>query len=297
MNVTRRGFTRMMSGIVAGAVAAFPGLSRPAFGARDPLQSRLTEIEQRLSARLGVAIIDTRTGAEWTHKADERFPMCSTFKVVAVGALLWRVDKGYEELGRRIPLDGSAIVAHSPVTEARVGTDISFAEVCEAALIHSDNTAANMIIDALRGVSGVTQFARSIGDPMTRLDRWATDLNEAVPGDPRDTTTPAAMARTLRALVLGDVLSSQSRELLAKWLVANRTGDARLRAGLPADWRIGDKTGSGGYGTTNDIAVIWPPERGPVIASIYLTETDAPLSDRNAAIAEIGRTLQEALAV
>src|SRR5262249_27402735 len=148
-------------------------------------------------------------------------------------------------------------------------------ELCEAAITLSDNTAGNMILKSIGGPPGFTDFVRSLGDAVTRLDRWETELNEAQPGDPRDTTTPQAMAGNLQSLVLDDALSSASRDRLTAWLVANKTGDAKLRAGLPKEWRIGDKTGAGNFGTMNDVAVIWPPGRGPVIVSIYMTQTTA----------------------
>ena len=159
----------------------------------------------------------------------------------------------------------------------------------------SDNTAANLILKALGGPPAVTRFARSLGDPVTQLDRWETDLNEATPGDPRDTTTPDAMAANLHALAVDGGLSQRSRGRLNAWLVANKSGDARLRAGLPKDWRIGDKTGSGDHGTTSDVAVIWPPRRKPLIVGVYMTETEASFDDRNAAVAGIGRAVATAL--
>ena len=153
----------------------------------------------------------------------------------------------------------------------------------------SDNTAGNLLLDSFGGPAGLTGYLRSLGDLVTRLDRWETALNEAVPGDPRDTTTPLAMLETLRKLLLGDALSSASREQLIAWLIANKTGDKRLRAGVPAGWRVGDKTGSGERNTANDVAVIWPPGRPPIIAAAYYTQSRASDDERNAVIAEIGR--------
>ena len=172
---------------------------------------------------------------------------------------------------------------------------MTLGELCEAAMTQSDNTTANLILKALGGPPAVTRFARSLGDPVTQLDRWETDLNEATPGDPRDTTTPDAMAANLHALAVDGGLSQRSRGRLNAWLVANKTGDARLRAGLPKDWRIGDKTGSGDHGTAKDVAVMWPPRRGPLVASVYITETKAFFDECNAAIAEVGRAVRTAL--
>ena len=170
---------------------------------------------------------------------------------------------------------------------------MTLAELCEAAMTRSDNTAGNLILRSLGGPAFATAFARSLGDKMTRLDRWETDLNEATPGDPRDTTTPSAMAPLLRKLLLEKQLSRKSREQLIAWLVANTTGDARLRAGLPSDRRIADKTGTGERGTANDIAAIWPPQRKPFVVSVFVTDTKASLAVRNAKIASIGREVTQ----
>jgi beta-lactamase class A len=261
------------------------------------LKQDIIRLEAVLNARLGVTVLDTATGQRISHRGSERFPMCSTFKVLAGAAVLKRVDAGQEDLSRRIRFAASEVVTYSPVTKERVGGDgMTLAELCEAAITQSDNTAGNMILKTLGGPSALTTFARSLGDTVTRLDRWETELNEATPGDPRDTTTPDAMTANLHALVVQDRLSPRARDQLAQWLVSNKTGDAKLRAGLPKDWRIGDKTGGGDHGTMNDVAVIWPPERSPLIVSVYITETKTSFDDRNAAIAELGRSIKAALA-
>lgn len=295
---TRRGLSAAVgSAFTGGAIAARPGAARAAAGTGGGLAGMPGELERRLGgARVGVAVLDTQTGRRWAHRPDERFPMCSTFKVLACAAVLARVDAGRENLDRRVRFAAGDVVAHSPVTESRAGGGgMALAEICEAAMTRSDNTAGNVILESLGGPSAVTDFARSLDDPATRLDRVETALNEAAPGDPRDTTTPGAMAADLRALVAGDVLSRRSRDRLAAWLVSNKTGGAKLRAGLPGGWRVGDKTGGGGHGTTNDVAVVWPPGRGPLVVAVYITETAASPGDRDAAIAEIGRALPAAL--
>ncbi|WP_425501035.1 class A beta-lactamase [Skermanella pratensis] len=286
----------MVGSLLAGGAVVRPGIAFAAPGSGEDLAGKLTEVERRLGARFGADILDTESGRRWAHRAEERFPLCSTFKAIACGAVLAKVDAGREDLERRIRFEAGDVVTYSPVTQDRVGGDgMTLAEICEAAMTRSDNTAGNIILDSLGGPAGVTEFARSLGDTVTRLDRWETDLNEATPGDPRDTTSPAAMVANLESLVLGDTLSRPSRDRLTAWLVSNKTGDAKLRAGLPKDWRIGDKTGGGDHGTMNDVAVIWPPGRKPVIVSIYMTETKASFDDRNAAIAEIGRALRTTL--
>ena len=263
----------------------------------DVLMDTVKRVEDRLDARVGIAIYDEQTGKNWQYHADDRFPMTSTFKALACAGVLARVDAGEEDLDRVIMVRQSDLVTYSPVTEKRVGDPgMKLSEMCEAALSVSDNTAANAVLDSLDGPQGFTRFMRSIGDEVTRLDRRETGLNEAVPGDPRDTTTPNAIAAGLRKLVLGDVLTPASRQRLTDWLIGNKVGDALLRAGVPKDWRVADKTGGGGHGSRSIVAVMWPPHRKPVIAAIYITETDASFDARNAAIAEIGGALKAALA-
>ena len=171
---------------------------------------------------------------------------------------------------------------------------MTLAELCAAALNYSDNTAGNLLLASLGGPRALTAYARSIGDPITRLDRIEPYLGEAVPGDPRDTTTPAAMLQNLRILLFGDALSAGSKDQLTAWLIGNRTGDARLRAGLPPGWRRGDKTGSGQRGSTNDVGVIWPPQGAPILVTVYLTETTAASEARNAMLADVGRAIVSA---
>jgi beta-lactamase class A len=216
--------------------------------------------------------------------------MCSTFKFLAAAAVLERQQKHKESLQLSVIFGASDVVANSPITQARTGgAGMTLAELCEAAITMSDNTAGNLLLARIGGPPGLTAFARRLGDPTTRLDRIEPALNEARPGDPRDTTTPAAMLGNMHTLLIGgDVLTSASQSLLGAWLAATRTGDARIRARLPQDWRVGDKTGSGNHGSTNDIAILWPPGRGPILACIYLTESSAPDSVRNAALAAVG---------
>lgn len=262
-------------------------------GVSEKLTALARRREGEVRGRLGVAIIDAAGETIWGWRANERFPMSSTFKAPACAAVLHRVDGGRENLERRVVIAQDDLVTYSPVTGKRVGGDMSLSDICAAAMTLSDNTAGNIILRGLGGPEGLTAFARSLGDTETRLDRWETILNEATPGDPRDTTTPAAMARTLRRLALGDALSAPSRERLVGWMLANLTGDTKLRAGVPADWRVADKTGGGGHGTNNDIAILWPPGRPPLVIAVYLTGTDAPREERDAVIADIGRVLAD----
>jgi beta-lactamase class A len=255
---------------------------------------RLVEIEDRQGGRLGVFARDTGTGATIEPRADERFPMCSTFKLLAAAAALKRVDKGAERLDRTIAFGPSDLLDYAPIAKAHVAEGaMTLADLCAAAIDWSDNTAANLVLQSIGGPLGFTAFARSLGDNVTRLDRNEPSLNEATPGDPRDTTSPRAMAEDMHKVLLGDALSDASRRQLQTWLIGDKVGDKRLRAGLPPSWRIGDKTGSGERGSTNTIAIIWPPEHAPLIATVYYTESSAPMDARNAIHKEIGSLIAE----
>jgi beta-lactamase class A len=262
---------------------------------RDPRALALLELEQRSGGRLGVAVLDTTSGERFGHRAAERFPLCSTFKLLAVAAVLERVDRGKERLDRRIAYTQADLLEYAPVTRARLAEgSLSVAELCEAALGVSDNTAANLLLTSFGGPAALTAYARSLGDPLTRLDRNEPMLNEARPGDVRDTTTPSAMIGDLQALLLGAKLSKRSRKQLASWLVTSKTGLERLRAGVPPGWRVGDKTGSGNAGTTNDVAIVWPPGKKPVLIAAYLTESPASAELRNQVLADVGRLATQA---
>jgi beta-lactamase class A len=192
-------------------------------------------------------------------------------------------------LQQRIRYRQSELVNYSPITQKHVADGMTVAGLCAAALQYSDNTAANLLIRMAGGPQAVTAFARSIGDGEFRLDRWETELNTAIPGDVRDTSTPGAMGRSLQRLVLGDALASPQREQLRDWLYGNTTGAARIKAGIPADWKIGDKTGSGDYGTANDIAVVWPPGSAPVVVAIYTTQARQDAKPRDDVISSAAK--------
>ncbi len=254
------------------------------------LTRAIAALESKNGGRLGVAVLDTARPHLIAHRGDERFPLCSTFKFLAAALILARVDRRQESLSRRIVYSRDILVAHSPVTEKHTGDDgLTLGEICAAAMTLSDNTAANLMLDSFGGPAAVTAYLRSLGDTVTRLDRREPYLNEAKPGDPRDTTSPDAMLEVLRKTVLGDALTQSSREQLIAWLVANKTGDRRLRAGLPTGWRIGDKTGSGGNNATNDIGVIWPPTRTPIIVTAYYIGSPASADERDAVLADVGK--------
>jgi beta-lactamase class A len=252
----------------------------------------MAQLEAKSGGRLGVAVIDSKDGALSQHRGEELFPMCSTFKVLASAAVLKSAGADLAGLQRRLRFEKSDLVEYSPVTGEHTGGDgMTLAELCEAAITRSDNTAGNQLLKNIGGPEGLTSFARSLGDEVTRLDRIETELNEANPGDVRDTTSPNAMAANLRKLLLGDALLPAARDQLAAWMAANKTGDTRLRAGLPQNWRVGDKTGTGRHGTNNDVAVVSPPGRPPLIVAAYLTGASLDMTGQNEIIASIGRAL------
>lgn len=284
----RRDFGALAAAALLSGFAARAGARPSANLGRSPW----TAIERAAGGRLGVAVLDTATGRLEGHRLDERFPMCSTFKWLAAACVLARVDAGQERLDRRVAYGREALIAHSPVTERHVGGGMTVGALCEATVTVSDNAAGNLLLDSFGGPAALTAFARTLGDTTTRLDRMEPKLNESLPGDPRDTTTPRGMAGSLRAAVLGDALSAASREQLVQWLQATQTNGARLGAELPAGWRLGSKTGTGERGSTNDVGVFWPPgARAPVVVAAYLTETTAPMAQRNAAIAAVARAV------
>jgi beta-lactamase class A len=258
----------------------------PAAGAAESFEA----LERKSGGRLGLAVLDTGSGRRIGLRMDERFPLCSTFKPLAVAAVLARVDRGQEQLARSIRYGAADLLEYAPVTSAHLGEgQLSVAALCEAAVTLSDNTAANLLLESLGGPAALTAYLRSLGDGTTRLDRTEPSLNEALPGDERDTTTPLAMALTLQKLLVGGALSRASRERLCQWLSSSVTGRERLRAGVPSTWRVGDKTGSGHHGTTNDVAILWPPDRKPILIAGYLTETTADATVRNGVFAEVAR--------
>lgn len=280
-HITRRG-------ALIGSMLSIPALSlsirsmEAAPSSRVDLTAAFKSLEDKTGARLGVSAHDTGSDNRIDYRENERFAMCSTFKFLASAAVLARVDRKQEELNRIVKFNKSDLVPNSPVTEKHVGDGMSLGAICEAAITRSDNTAGNLILDSLGGPKELTKYARSsLGDATFRLDRRETELNEAIPDDPRDTITPAAFLKDLQKTALGDALTKSSRDQLVEWLLANKTGDKRLRAGLPKDWSVGDKTGTSDSGMANDIAVIWPPERKPILLAVYLYDPKGTPDNRN----------------
>jgi beta-lactamase class A len=278
----------VLKGMMVGAVAMGlrPSLLRA--GAQDS-HAQLAALERQHGGRLGVAILDTANGRRVGYRADERFLLCSTFKMLLAAAVLWRVDRGTERLDTRLVFDKDALLEYAPVTRQHVGPPgMSLAELCHAAITLSDNTAANVLLAHLGGPHVVTDIARQLGDPLTRLDHTEPALNQPSPDGRSDTTTPNAMLANLQKLLLGDALSDASRKQLTDWMLGTVTGKQLVRAGVPSDWRIGEKTGSSNR-QNNDVAILWPPGRKPLLVAVYYENAAKDTAGRSAVLAAVGR--------
>jgi beta-lactamase class A len=252
------------------------------------LAQKVARLERSSGGRLGVAVLDTGSRRRFSHRGDERFPLCSTFKFLLAAELLARADRGVLDLDRRVPIR-AAQLGNSDFTKARVGRDASLRELVEAIIDISDNDAANLLLGEAGGPAGLTRFARAIGDPVFRLD-GGEPVTDA-PGEARDTTSPNAMAADFERIVLGGVLKPASRAALTGWLTHSKTGVGRLKAGLPAGWRLGHKTGTGMHGSSNDAGVVWRPHGAPLIVSVYLTGSRLGDAGRDAVIAGVARAV------
>ena len=271
-------------------------LAASAASGENDAATRIAAIESRVGGRIGVAALDTTNNKRVDYRADERFPMCSTFKFLAAAAVLKRVDEKKENLDRFVSYGAKDILEYAPVTREHLKDGgMTLGALCEAAIEQSDNTAGNLLLDAIGGPSGLTSFVRTLGDQVTRLDRIEPELNSAIPGDARDTTTPAAICSDMQRLLLGDALSEASRHRLEEWLQRNETGGPMIRAGVPRTWIIGDKTGRGSNGATNDIAILRPPDRAPILLAIYSVGSTATANDRVAAVSEVAKVVAESL--
>jgi beta-lactamase class A len=284
---------------VTGAAVTATALSAPAASAAPDARSRagraeLAELERRYGARLGVYARNVRTGRTVSHRAGERFAMCSTFKAFAAAAVL-RDRAGCAPLDRVVHYPPHDILPNSPRTEENLATGMTVAGLCAAAIQYSDNAAGNLLLRELGGPAGLTRFYRSLGDEVSRLDRWEPELNAAIPGDVRDTTTPQAIAESLERLTLGRALAGADRERFVGWLKGNTTSAERFRKGLPGDWVVADKTGTGDYATANDIGVAWTTRQTPVVLAVLSSRStpDAPVDEALIAdaAAVVARTL------
>ncbi|MFI0355823.1 class A beta-lactamase [Actinomadura sp. 9N407] len=276
------------SRVAASQSAAPAAPAAPAAVRQGEVREQLRKLEASYKGRIGMYAVDTGTGAKVAYRERERFPMLSTFKAVAAAGALdkaRRTDPGLME--RRVYWKAEEEVDYSPRTEGKGEEGMTVAELCEAAITYSDNTAGNMVLKQLGGPAGLTRYFRSLGDPVSRLDRWETDLNIWAPGEKRDTTMPAFIGRDLQRLTTGDALAKPDQARLNGWLKANTTGDKRIRAGLPG-WTVGDKTGTANdsYGSANDIAIAWPPSGGaPIVIAIYTGRNDPGVASDDSVLA------------
>lgn len=286
-------FTRRSA--LAGSLA-LAGCSFGLYGEREALaEQRIREVEERLGARVGFAALNTGAGEWISNRTHEPFAMASTFKWLLAAQMLEIAEGLPGFLEQRILYTEGDLLDYAPAARANLARGwMTVEECCEAIVVVSDNTAANLLLVGASGPPGFTSFLRAHGDSVTRLDRTEPALNENLAGDERDTTTPDAMARTLQRFLLEDgVLSPASREKLIGWMVATATGRQRLRAGLPSDWLVGDKTGTGARGAVNDVAIAWPPNRAPIVMACYMSDGDANTATRSAAHADIARIIAE----
>ncbi|WP_206323843.1 class A beta-lactamase [Streptomyces sp. HNM0574] len=291
-----------MTGALAGTATAAPrttaapGVTAGQAPGGVPGLAGFRRLEERYGARLGVLATELGSGRTVGHRTGERFAVCSTFKTYAVAGLLREHPLASGWFERRVPVRAADIVKNSPVTEAAVGGTLSVRELCDAAVRQSDNTATNLLLRLQGGPGAVISLARAIGDPATRIDHWEPHLGDNEPDDPRDTTTPAALAHGYRALVLGSALRAPERRQLRDWLVRSTTGDTLLRAGLPDTWTTGDKSGAGSsYGRRNDVAVSWTPTGTPLLITALSDKQDRDATHDDALLADTARLVARAL--
>ncbi len=251
----------------------------------------LSQLEAAAGGRIGVFALDTANHATLRYRAGEPFPLCSTSKFMLVGAVLRQSEHEDELLEKRISYTQSDLLSYSPITKEHLRAGMTVADLCAAAIRYSDNTAANLLLKLVGGPASVTAFASSLHDRHFRLDRWEPELNTCLPGDLRDTSTPEAMGLSLKQLAIDHALKAEQRGLLVGWLRGSTTGAERIRAGVPKDWQVGDKTGTGDYGTGSDIAVLWPPHRAPIVAAIYTTQRVKEAKARNEIIAAAAQVI------
>lgn len=280
-------------------VAGLPLLATPAFAQADrfaPLRRAIADIERAAGGPIGVALLDSGSGARFAHRADQRFPLCSTFKLLLAARMLHGAQAGNWRATDRFPIQRADILGNSPFSETRVGDSASLTELAEAIVSLSDNTAANIGLARIGGPAALTAWLRTLGDTVTRLDRNEPELNNENPNDPRDTTTPAAMLAISRRLLTGAPLSTANRRDLMGWMAASRTADTMIRAGLPAGWKEANKTGAGEFQARNIISVITPPGRQPIWVAAYLLAAKSTLAQRNRHFVPLGRAIAASLA-
>ncbi len=257
------------------------------------IDSAIKQAEQQLGAKVGVSVLNANGDSLYGYNSDQRFPLMSTFKTLACAKLLHdnQITKGM--MDKTYPVTAEAILDYAPVFKDKVGTEVSLKDACFATMTTSDNSAANFVLAHIGGAEGVTKFLIDNGDNVTRLDRIEPLLNEATPGDKRDTTTPYAMNETITKLVLGDALNPASKAQLTEWMKANKVSNGLFRSVLPQGWVIADRSGAGGYGSRGITAVVWNEQKQPLVISVYLTGTEASIPERDKEIAKIGNAIFE----
>ncbi|WP_280407897.1 class A beta-lactamase [Nocardia brasiliensis] len=257
---------------------------------------RLFELERKFDARLGVYALDTASGATIAHRADERFAFCSTFKGLAAAAVLQRNPLSH--LDTVVRYTDEDLTKNAAITPRHVATGMTIRDLCDAAVRYSDGTAGNLLLRDIGGPAELTAYLRGLGDPVTRMDRIEPAITEATPGDPRDTSSPRALGTDYQRIVLGDALPEDKRAFLRDLLERNATGAGalRVRAGVPQGWKVADKTGTGEYGTLNDIAIVWPPDRAPLVLSLMSSKASADAEYDQALLAEAAAYVASTLA-
>ncbi|WP_087930080.1 class A beta-lactamase [Streptomyces albireticuli] len=295
--LSRRAMLALGTGAALAALTANAGTAHASASGEGEVSLRLAELEREHDARVGVFGHHVRTGRTVRYRAGETFPMCSVFKTLAAAAVLRDLDRDGEFLAKRLRYTRQDVdeSGWAPETGKHIADGMTVAELCDAALTRSDNAAANLLLRELGGPAAVTRFCRSVGDRTTRLDRWEPELNSAEPWRVEDTTTPYAIGRTYARLVLGNALSPRDRRQLTAWLRANTTSDHRFREGLPAGWTLGDKTGTGDYGTANDVGIAWAPDGSPVVLAVLTTKHTQEAKADDALIADVARLLATSL--
>ncbi|MEV6136590.1 class A beta-lactamase [Nocardia sp. NPDC051990] len=300
--ITRRSALLGAAMLLAGCAqrpAPAPGpvdSTRPAPSSAATANDRLFELETQFDARLGVYALATGTGATIAHRADERFAFCSTFKGLATAAVLHRNPLSH--LDTVVTYTAADLMKSAAITREHVTTGMTIRQLCDAAVRYSDGTAGNLLLRDIGGPGELTAYARSLGDTVTRMDRFEPAIVQATPGDPRDTTSPRAIGTDYQKIVLGDALPADKRAFLRELLERNATGAGarRIRAGVPKGWTVADKTGTGDYGTLNDIGIVWPPNAEPIVVAIMSSRTAQDAEYNEALIAEAAAYVVAALA-
>lgn len=284
---TKKQLKKLLYGAICISLSCFA--TKPQKIEQSTTEKALKRLEETYHGRIGVFALNTKNKRTFHYRATEPFPLASTAKLMVVAAVLKKGSENNSWLNQTVHYTKQTLITYSPITKQHIDSGMTIRDLCQAAIIVSDNTAMNLLIKQLGGINAVNQFAHSIGNKSFRLDRLEPNLNSAIPGDLRDTSTPSDMAYSLQTLLLSNELKAEQQKQLVNWLINNKTGDEKIRAGVPKDWIVGDKTGAGDYGTTNDIAIIWPPNQEPIILAIYFTQSEKSNSNSDHIIAEASK--------